>query len=266
VTTTDSGAERTPGVKSVIFALEILEFVAQSQSFVGVTELARAFGTTKSRIHRHLRTLVSAGYLMRESETERYGASARLIALGHAVSEGFELVTVARSLMRSLRDTVGSAVTLSVPDAEGVRIIHLISGKSNVEISVKPGSLLSWHNSAQGKLALAYGSAELQKSVLEGKLEKTTEWTLSDPAALLADLDHIRERGWAAAPNEATHGLNAIAAPIFDARGRFLGAIALVDLVQALPAEPPPGQLEPLITTAKQISYNCGSRGDGHSL
>ena len=86
------GGEATRGgsIQAVEFALEILEYVARCQTSVGVSELARAFGTTKSRIHRHLQTLVAAGYLIRNDETERYAISARLMALGQAVSESFE--------------------------------------------------------------------------------------------------------------------------------------------------------------------------------
>ena len=82
-------------IQAVEFALEILEYVARCQTSVGVSEMARAFDTTKSRIHRHLQTLVSAGYLIRNEDTERYSISARLMALGQAVSESFELATAA---------------------------------------------------------------------------------------------------------------------------------------------------------------------------
>ena len=81
-----SGAQRGEGVQAVVFALQILEYLAQHRSTVGVTDLARVFDTTKSRMHRHLQTLVAAGYVMREEETERYRSGARLIAFGRAVA------------------------------------------------------------------------------------------------------------------------------------------------------------------------------------
>src|ERR1043165_7745563 len=59
-----SGAQRGEGVQAVVFALQILEYLAQHRSTVGVTDLARVFDTTKSRMHRHLQTLVAAGYVM----------------------------------------------------------------------------------------------------------------------------------------------------------------------------------------------------------
>ena len=59
-----SGAHRGEGVQAVVFALQILEYLAQHRSTLGVTDLARVFDTTKSRMHRHLQTLVAAGYVI----------------------------------------------------------------------------------------------------------------------------------------------------------------------------------------------------------
>jgi IclR family transcriptional regulator, KDG regulon repressor len=86
-----SGAQRGEGVQAVVFALQILEYLARQRSTVGVTDLARMFDTSKSRMHRHLQTLVAAGYVIREAETERYRSGTRLIAFP-AVDENFESI------------------------------------------------------------------------------------------------------------------------------------------------------------------------------
>lgn len=256
-----SGQKGGNGVQAVVLALRMLEFVAQAQRSVGVSELARAFETTKSRIYRHLQTLVEAGYLVHEAESERYRVSARLMALGQTVSEGHELTQTARPAMRELRDRTGHSAALSVPEADGVRIISIIGGTSNIEIGVKPGSLLQFHNSAQGKIALAFGDEELLRGVMQVKLEVSTPHTLADPLDLAADVRSARERGWADAPNQSLIGLNAVAAPIFDALGRYVGSIALVDSVQFLTETPSRLQIDSVCAAARRISADLGYRG-----
>jgi DNA-binding IclR family transcriptional regulator len=255
-----SGLKTENGVQAVVLALDMLEHIAQSQRAVGVTELARALGTTKSRVHRHLQTLVGAGYLTYESETERYRASARLMTLGQAVSEGHELTATARPAMRALRDRFGHAVALSVPEDASVRIIATLPGNSNVEIGVKPGSALQLHASAQGRIALAFGDEGLFRRVVQGELAALTPKTLTDPVELAADIRAVRQRGWATAPNEALIGLNAIAAPIFDALGRFVGSIALVDSIQFIQETPDGEQIEGVKAAARRISADLGFR------
>lgn len=251
---------RTGSIQAVEFALEILEHVARGQSSVGVSEMARAFNTTKSRIHRHLQTLVSAGYLIRNEETERYSISARLMSLGQAVSESFELATAAREVARELRDQTGHAVAISQPEPDGVRILLIVPSRSNIEIHVKPGSLLQYHASAQGKITLAFGDRLLLPRVLSEGLDMRTPYTVTDPDQLQAEVEAVRRRRWATGPNEAMVGLNAVAAPIFDALGGFVGSIAINDSVQHIAQDPALDQIQAVMAAADKISANLGFR------
>jgi IclR family KDG regulon transcriptional repressor len=253
-------AARSSGIQAVEFALHILEYAAQSQASVGVSDLARAFSTTKSRIHRHLQTLVQAGYLVRDVDTERYSVSARLMALGQAVSENFELAAIGRPIARELRDQLGHAVVISQPERDGVRIIAMMPSRNNIEIAVKPGSLLQYHSSAQGKVTLAFGDQLLLEQLIERGLDMTTPYTVTDPARLRAEIHDVRNQRWAVAPNEAMIGLNALSAPLFDALGSFVGAIALTDSVQFIPATPTAAQVDGLLKAAVRISESMGYR------
>lgn len=255
-----SGKKTGEGVQAVVLALNMLEFVAQSQRAVGVTELAKQFGTTKSRIHRHLQTLVGAGYLTHEAETERYRVSARLMALGQAVSEGHELVATARPAMRALRDKMGHSVALSVLENNAMRIISTMHGRSDVEMGVKPGSLLALHSSAQGKVALAFGGEAQLRWLMTQPLEQMTPKTLTDPLDLAANVREVRQKGWATAYNEALLGLNALAAPIFDALGHFVGSLAVVDSIQFIPAEPDKELIKAVQLAARKTSADLGYR------
>ena len=256
-----SGALRGEGVQAVVFALQILEYLAQHRSTVGVTDLARVFDTTKSRMHRHLQTLVAAGYVMREDETERYRSGARLIAFGRAVADNFELTNAARPVMESLRAALGHPVALSQPELDGMRVIATIAGKSAFEIGVKPGSMLPANATAQGKLMLAYGSEAVAARLLSKSLPRNTPYTQTDRAALRAELEQVRRQGWATAPNQSIIGLNALAAPIFDALGTFVGAIAIVDSIQFIPETPAAKQIRQAVDAGKRISATIGYRG-----
>ena len=77
---------------------------------------------------------------------------------------------------------------------------------------------------------------------------------------LRAELDQIRRQGWATAPNQSIIGLNALAAPIMDALGSFVGAIAIVDSVQFIPEDPSAKQIKQIIDAGKRISANIGYR------
>jgi DNA-binding IclR family transcriptional regulator len=254
------------GVQAVMFALNILEYLAGRGTAVGVTELAQHFATTKSRMHRHLRTLTAAGYIVQDADTERYRTSTRLIALGRAVSGGFDLTIAARDALRELRDALGQSVALSRFEQDGVSIVATLAGVSAVEIGVKPGSVLQYHASAQGKIMLAYADEAQRTRLLCAPLPALTPATITDPRRLRRELQQIRSRGWAVAPNETVIGLNALAAPILDAAGASIGAVAIVDSVQFVPPVPSARQIEGVIAAARRISANLGYRDEARPM
>ena len=255
-----SGSTQGEGIQAVLLALRVLEHMAQHRGAVGVTELAQAFATTKSRIYRHLQTLMEGGYVIQEEDGDRYLVSARLMAMGEAVSENFDLSVAARPALKDLRDALGHSVAVSLSEEDGVRIIAVLRGGSNVEIGVKPGSLLPFHCSSQGKLALAFDNRSVLDRTLATGLTANTPMTITDPSELEAELARIRACGWSTSANQTVLGLNALAAPIFGALAQYVGAIAIVDSVQFISDDPRREQIDRVLAAAARVSETLGYR------
>lgn len=250
------GPQRGEGLQAVAMALLILEHLARQRGDVGVTELARALETTKSRIHRHLRTLLEAGYIVQAQE--RYRIGHRLVTLGRAVSENFDLATVAREEMRALRDRVGQTVVLSRAEPAGVVVLATLPGQDMIEISAKSGAMMALHCTAQGKLMLAHAEAALRERVLLSRLDLRTPHTITDPERLRQELEVIRAQGWATAAEESLVGVNALAAPIFEGGGGMVGAIALLGSIQFIPRQPAAALIDQVRDAAERISARLG--------
>lgn len=254
----------TTGVQAVLFALQILEHVAMQREAIGVTALAEHFGTNKSKIFRHLRTLAQQGYVVQDSSSERYRVGARLVAMCHMVNDNVDIVREAEPVMRVVRNTLNHSVVLSMLDRGEVRVVSVQSGTSPVEITVRPGSLLSPHSSAQGKIALAYGTSDALQAVSEKGLAALTPKTITEIAVLEKELTQIRKQGWAVAPNESVTGLNALATPIFDASGQLVATIAIVDSVQFIANKPTQKQIATMVKASMNISESIGFRMGGY--
>ena len=241
------------GVQAVQLVLEILEHLAK-QEVAGVTEIATALGTTKARVHRHLRTLVNAGYAVQEAGGERYCAGPRLIVLAQMLSMENSLTSVARPVMQKLRNALGHTVALAKVTGGRSSMVDSVEGGGIVSIAVRTGLDLPLHANAGGKLVLAFGDPEIQQSVGSAKLEKFTDHTITDAETLKAEVDRVRQQGWANAPEEFVIGLNAVAAPIFDSRTRLVATIALVDSIQFLGRRPTVEQISSLTAGAAEIT------------
>jgi DNA-binding IclR family transcriptional regulator len=245
------------GVRSVQLALDVLEAVAFSGEELGVTQLAERLKVTKGSVHRHLLTLVERGYLVQNPVTTRYaiGAKSRLLAL---LAPDTDLVQIAEGPMRELRDALGHTVVLSAMTPRGALVLNTVQGTSAIEIGVRPGSELSFHGSAQGKILLAFSPRPQQERVLARPLERFTTHTIVEPKRIEDEITRAMRDGYVAAPEEAMLGINAIAAPIFDDKDAAIASLAVVGSIQFLPPKADAATVSALKAAAHQISRKLG--------
>ena len=69
----------------------------------------------------------------------------------------------------------------------------------------------------------------------------------------------IRRRGWATAANEIVPGVNALAAPIFDHRDVYTGAVAIIGSTHIIEANPRADLIALVTGAAQQISRALGN-------
>lgn len=247
----------TGGVRSVQLAMDVLEAVAFSAEELGVTQIAERLDMTKGSVHRHLQTLVERGYLAQNPATSRYmiGPKSRLLAR-HAPEA--DLLHLAEGPMRQLRDALGQTVVLSEMTPRGALVLSTLQGISPIEIGVRPGSELAFHATAQGKVMLAFAPRPFQARVLARPMQRFTDKTIVSVRRIEQELQDATRLGYAAAPEEAMLGLNALAAPIFDAQDACIAALAVVGSIQFLPEKPRSSDIVPLADAARQISRKLG--------
>lgn len=248
---------RPGGVHSVHLAIDVLEAVGFSSEEIGVTQIAEHLGMTKGSVHRHLTTLVERGYLAQNPNTSRYTIGPKSRLLGRHAPET-DLVYLAEGPMRQLRNALDQPVVLSEISPRGALVLTKLPSSSPIEIGVRPGSELTFHASAQGKVMLAFAPRSFQARVLAGPLQRFTERSIVSARKIVQELREIVRDGYAAAPEEAMLGLNAVAAPIFDAHDKCVGAIAIVGSIQFLPEKARASDIAHLLEAARQISRKLG--------
>lgn len=246
------------GIQSLRSAFAVIEEMAAHGQPMGVTELAAALGVHKTRAFRYLRTLRSLGYVAQDPSTERYRLTLRLFHLGQAVADSTQLLAEARPTMVLLRNQTGQTVTLSSIEPGGIRVLDIVRAHSPVEIVTRPGALLDFHSSAQGRVALAFGPATLWRAVRSKPLKSWTPKTNTDIALLEAQVDATRKRGWATAPEETLVGVNALAAPIFAAKGELAATLTIAGSLMFIPPDPPAELIDAITAAARSISVNLG--------
>ena len=79
-------------------------------------------------------------------------------------------------------------------------------GSAAVTAQNSIGQRTPLHATSSGKVLLAWADADALATVLKAGLERRTPATITDPEALCAELDRIRQRGWACTVKELRRG------------------------------------------------------------
>ncbi|MCH5672883.1 IclR family transcriptional regulator [Streptomyces gilvus] len=197
-----------------------------ASSGVGVSELARRAGLSKSTAHRVL------GHLERNGVVERVGTDyrlgERLHHLGRSVyAPGSEAVRDALlPFLTDLYETTRQTVHLAVLHGTDVVYLGKLYGHHAPPVPSRIGGRLPAHATAVGKVLLAY-QPDVFARLKEEPLRRFTDRTLTDHAALTVELDRIRRDGVAYDDEESRPGLNCVAAPVFAAGGRAVAALSV---------------------------------------
>ncbi|MCC5969040.1 MAG: IclR family transcriptional regulator [Pararhodobacter sp.] len=244
--------------QSTQLAFLLIEEMADIGAPVALSDLARRLGIQKVRAFRYLRTLSAMGYVLQDPDTERYQLSFKLYHLAQALADRNDLLRDARPMMLALRDQTGFTVTLSQVEPEGMRILDMVRNVHPVEIVTRPGGLLDFHASAQGKVALAFGDGAAWNVVRSRPLRRWTDHTNTDIAALEAEVEQVRRQGWAEAPEQTLNGVSALSAPVFDVHKQMVATLTLAGPLHSLGQPPEDKLVTALLTAARRISGNLG--------
>jgi DNA-binding IclR family transcriptional regulator len=210
-------------VAAVERALTVLDTLAEGEE-LGTNELARRTSINASTVSRLLATLAARGLVEHVPETGRYRLGLRLLQLGNTVLARLDLRRVARPQLEALVAETGETATLSAPgERDAITVDFVQSDEASVQSVARIGRPSIAHATATGKVLLAFGAVELPKP----PLEVFTRRTITDPRVVEREIKRVRARGYAEALGEREEELNAIAAPVFEARGSLAAILGL---------------------------------------
>src|SRR6266852_5170411 len=190
-------------------ALNILEAAAQRREGLTNAEISRKLGIPTSSASYILRTLEKRSYLRREAETGRYRLGLKILSLGGDAQANLEIADVALPFMRSLVEKIRMTSHLAVLDQGEAVYIEKVEAPGFFKVNTWVGRRMFLHSTSVGKCLLAW-------------LPKHDVETI---AKLLADLEHVKQSGYAVDDEENSIGARCLGAPIFDSMGNVTAAL-----------------------------------------
>jgi DNA-binding IclR family transcriptional regulator len=256
--TTSGRRESARRIASVERALAVLDVLAGPAAELGTNEIARRTGVNASTVSRLLATLTNAGYVEQVPATGRYRLGVRLVRLGHAVVARLDLRELGRPQLEALVMDTGETATLSLPAGLEAVTVDFAQSPSSVQSVAQLGRPSVGHATATGKVMLAYGGLPLPPA----PLQRYTPHTITELHELEHELALTRERGWGRAVGEREPDLNALAAPVTDARGELAAVLGVQGPAARFDGAELDRAVPPLVAAAAEVSRALGADRD----
>ena len=224
------------------------------------SEVASRLNIPRNAAFRLLATLGLRSYVEQDHDSRKYRLGLKLFQVGNAVFEVRDIRRLAFPILEELRNHFQETVNLALLDGGQILYVERIESQRSLRTATAIGLRAPLHCTALGKAILAY-SPSLQAGVREapGSLERLTENTITEPDALLAEIEVIEERGYAFDQEEQMIGIRCVAAPVLDSQGRPCAALSLSGPTQRMSEQIAQGEIiRGVVRAARRLSERMG--------
>jgi len=246
---------------SVERALSILELVAQKEGGLTNSEISRQLSIPKSSASYLLRTLEGRGYLRRDVDSGQYEIGVKLLGLVQHVMVGLDVTRVARPFLLELVEETRLTAHLAILDRGRAVYIDRAENPGFIKINTWVGRELPIHSTSVGKALVAdMDLHELNALLDRDGLERRTHKTITARRDFLAELQRVREQGFAVDDEENNLGVRCVAAAIRDGEGRVRAALGASGTTTLFPPDSIPRVARLVRGYADEIARQLGAR------
>jgi DNA-binding IclR family transcriptional regulator len=206
-------------------AFRLMRYVVEGNATTNLSEMARQVDINRITATRLLATLEQEGMLERLPQGgHRIGIG--FLSLAAASLASGDMFGHARRLLASLSKDLQLSAYLVVPDGAYILYVLRETPQTPLVSNIQPGSRIPAHLMTPGRVLMAQQSRDAWAGMIEAARQDAGDRTIS-----LGDLETMlqqdRERGCAWSFSGFEPGIDACAAPVFDASGQAVAAISV---------------------------------------
>jgi DNA-binding IclR family transcriptional regulator len=197
--------------------LSLLSTISETRKPLTFSEIVSESGLNKSTIHRLLAIGKEEKLVQFDEHRKVYLLGSKIFDLVRGAYGGYDIQAIALDEMIRLHSKFDGNVTIGVPSGMEVVYLRILEAKSSLNSTRQPGTREPPHCSATGKALLAY----LPDKVIASKLgtysfDRFTHQTITEYEGFVAELETVRQNGFAANDREQYDHVVGIAVPIFN--------------------------------------------------
>ena len=253
-------------ILSVAKAMELLQLLSRSKKPLSLKELSAQCGYPKSTVFGLLTTMRTYD-VVAQTPDGKYSLGLRLFEYGRQVERSWDISLVARPYMEHLCQQTGASVVLSVCEGGSVVTLDQAETRGGLHIVSDVGSRLPLYCTSQGKVFLANMSRAGAEALLRAQpMTQFTPHTVTNPSALMREIETCRANGYAIENGEYKIGLRSVSAPVYTVEGKAAYAVGVIGMFRSPHSEEFHAAVEQVCVTASMISTALGYRKQEETL
>jgi DNA-binding IclR family transcriptional regulator len=215
-------------IQAVSHALDLLEQFHGDVDELGVTELSKRLKLHKNNVFRLLATLESRGYIEQNKATENYRLGLKALELGQTFIKQMGLLRQAKPILEEMVQDRNETSYVAIFKDNYTVYLDVVETNLTVRVVSRVGSRLPAYCTAAGKVHMAHMTEEELEELLPAQdFIQHTPTTITSISTLKAELEKIREQGYAIDDEELDPGVRCVAVPIRDYTRRIVGAVSI---------------------------------------
>ena len=253
----DRGEHNT--VKALDRALAVLSELARRDGAT-LTGLAQATAQSPATLYRILTTMAAHGVVEADEASQTWHVGPAAFRIGSVFLRRTGLVERARPVLRRLMEETGETANLGVLSGGAVLFVSQVETRAPIRAFLPPGTASPLHASGVGKALLAALAPDRRARLLARGLPRFTARTLTDAAALEAELALVARRGYAVDDEERSEDMRCVAAPIRDLYGETVAGVSVSGPVSRVRPERIEALAERVMEAAASLTAALGGR------
>ncbi len=211
-------------VLSLARGLKVIEAFQDRPDGATVGDIAERTGLSRAAVRRLLITLELLGYASHTGPV--YRLSTRVLLLGFSFLSSNSLAALAPPLLEEISATLNESSSLSALAGDEIIYLARSATKRVMSVGLSIGSRLPAWCTSMGRVLLAgLPEEELAAFLDRAELKPLTPNSITEKAALAAEIERVRTHGYSLVDQELEIGLRSLAVPVRMPGGRVVAAI-----------------------------------------
>lgn len=254
----DAAPQGTYKVQALDRAFAVLDLLGESDTPLGLAQVAASLQLHKSTAHRFLMVL-ERHHMVERTTNGKFRLGLRLFDFGSRAIEQYDLRERAQPHLRRLVAETEETAHLCILEQARVIYIDKIEPARSVRMITRIGASNPVHCTAVGKAMLAFLPEERAADIIRRtRFERFTHRTIASAEALRAEVEKTHRRGYAVDDEELEEGLRCIAVPILDAQRQPVAAVSISGPSFRVTAQKLPSIANHLLHCVRGISADMG--------